>query len=195
MKIIGLTGPTGSGKSTVAAVAEKLGFAVIDCDKLSRLATEKGSDGLAALVSVFGEEILFADGNLNRKKLAEIAFSDKNETDKLNKTLLPYILDIIKLRIGLLSKGGAEKILLDAPTLYESGADVLCDSVIAVLSDSTLRRERILCRDSLTECDADTRLAASKSDSFYLERTNNVLYNNSDKESFVNKALDMLKSV
>ena len=166
MKIIGLTGPTGSGKSTIATLAKSKGFGVIDCDKEARLATEKGSKGLDALVKVFGNDILLLDGSLDRKKLAEKAFRTKETTEILNKTLLPIILEIIKQRITEFEHLGYDKILLDAPTLYESGADVLCDEVIAVLCDEKVRKKRIIIRDSLTEEQANVRLSASKPDSF-----------------------------
>ena len=83
--VIGLTGPTGSGKSTASITAEKLGFKVIDCDKLARVAVEKGSEGLVALAAAFGDDILNDDGTLNRKKLAEKAFSTKENTELLKR--------------------------------------------------------------------------------------------------------------
>ena len=84
---IGLTGPTGSGKSAVSVVAEELGFQVINCDIVARKATEKGSIGLLKLAAVFGEDILNPDDTLNRKALAKKAFSTKENTELLNKTL------------------------------------------------------------------------------------------------------------
>lgn len=192
MKVIGLTGPTGGGKSTVASLAKSKGFFVIDCDKEARLATEKGSEGLKAVVSVFGNDILLKDGSLNRKKLAEKAFISEKETEKLNKTLLPFILEIIKTRIDEFRVKGAEKILLDAPTLYESGADALCDEIIAVLCDKEIRRERIISRDGLTDEQANTRLAASRTDNFYTEKTEHIIFNNGDAEEFLTKASALL---
>ena len=85
--IIGLTGPTGSGKTTVSKAAKDLGFKVIDCDKLARKAVEKGEEGLKAVVNAFGEDILLANGELNRKELAKKAFSTEEKTELLNKTL------------------------------------------------------------------------------------------------------------
>lgn len=172
--IIGLTGPTGAGKSTASKVAENLGFKIIDCDKVARIATQKDSKGLKALVKTFGKGILFDDNTLNRKKLADLAFSSKENTELLNSTLLPIIVELIKKEI----KG--DKVLLDAPTLFESGLDSICDYTVAVLADETLRKMRIINRDILTEAEALTRMNAGKPDEFYLSRAENIIYNNGD---------------
>ena len=82
--VIGLTGPTGAGKSSVTAIAEHMGFKVINCDNLARKATQKGSEGLLAVVSVFGKDILNADDTLNRTILAKKAFASKENTELLN---------------------------------------------------------------------------------------------------------------
>lgn len=180
-KIIGLTGPTGSGKSSVSAVAEGLGIKVIDCDKYARIAVLKGSDGLKALTEVFGKEILFENGELNRKALAGLAFKTKENTELLNKTLLPFIVEIVNKQIG------KEDVLLDAPTLFESGMNSICDSVIAVLSDREKRMKRITERDNLTDNEANLRIEAGKPDSFYKERADFIIYNNGSLENYLNE--------
>ena len=169
--VIGLTGPTGAGKSSVTDVAKELGFKVIDCDKLARVAVEKGSDGLGALVSAFGDDILNQDGTLNRAILAQKAFSFTQNTELLNETLLPFITALVKKEID------QELVLLDAPTLFESGADALCDEIIVVLSDEKTRKKRIMERDGIDEASALLRIKAGKSDNFYIEKTNNIVYN------------------
>ncbi|MBO5909091.1 MAG: dephospho-CoA kinase [Clostridia bacterium] len=188
MKIIGLTGPTGSGKSTVAALAVRVGFAVIDCDIEARRTVEKGSDGLKAVCNAFGDDILLSDGTLNRRLLAKKAFSTSANTEKLNSTLLPFVVERINKRIAELQSEGAKTIILDAPTLYESGADRLCDGVVAVLCEDKLRRKRIIERDGLTEKEADIRLAASKPDCFYEEKTEHIIYNDGDIEKVSKEA-------
>ena len=169
--VVGLTGPTGAGKSSVTAVAENLGFKIVDCDKLSRVAVEKGSEGLLAVLDAFGDEVLNDDKTLNRAVLAQKAFSTPENTELLNKTLLPYIMTIVKAELD------CDLVLLDAPTLFESGADSLCDEVIAVISDEKTRLARIMERDNIDEEAALLRINAGKPDEFYIEKTNNIVYN------------------
>lgn len=169
--VVGLTGPTGAGKSSVTAVAENLGFKIVDCDKLSRVAVEKGSEGLLAVVAAFGDEVLNDDKTLNRAVLAQKAFSTPENTELLNKTLLPYIMTLVKAELD------CDLVLLDAPTLFESGADSLCNEVIAVISDEKTRLDRIMARDNIDEEAALLRIKAGKPDEFYIEKTNNIVYN------------------
>ena len=176
--VVGLTGPTGAGKSSVAAVAEELGFKVIDCDKFARIAVEKGSEGLAAVVSVFGDDVLNEDGSLNRAALASKAFATLESTELLNQTLLPHIVKLINNEIN------TERVLLDAPTLFESGADSLCNEVIAVISDEKTRKTRIMERDGIDEAAAELRMSAGKNDQFYIEKTDNIVYNDCELSVF-----------
>lgn len=185
MKIIGLTGPTGSGKSTVATVAEENGFFVINCDSTAREVTEPNSPLLPLLCEAFGEGILFADGTLNRKELAKRAFCSKKNTELLNSIMLPFIAERIKDIIENLSADGVEFVLLDAPTLFESGLDSICDLCLAVLCPENIRKKRIIERDNLTEEQANIRLAASKPDSFYCERTKHILVNDGELQNFL----------
>ena len=176
MKIIGLTGPTGSGKSTVASFLEEQGIAVIDCDLVAREVVEKGSPLLEILTEAFGDEVLFSDGALNRKELAKRAFCDTESTELLNSIMLPYIAERINEQLALYADDGVEAVVLDAPTLFESGLDSECNAIIAVLCDRETRKQRIIKRDGLTEAQAETRLKASKPDSFYKDRTEHIVF-------------------
>ena len=187
--VIGLTGPTGSGKSSASKIAESFGFQVIDCDKTAREATEKGTEGLKALVSAFGEEILLPDGALNRKALAAKAFRDKQSTELLNKTILPFIAEIV------IKQAENKDTFLDAPTLFESGINKICNKTIAVLADRDIRLKRIIARDNLTLKEAETRINAGKDESFYRERADYILYNNGDENAFLKRFSDILKEI
>lgn len=179
--IIGLTGPTGSGKSSAATLCEKHGIKLVDCDKVARTATLKESDGLKAVTEVFGVDILNGDGTLNRKALARKAFSTKENTLLLNRTLFPFIKKLV------LEETKADKVLLDAPTLFESGMNDICFKTVAVLSDTQIRLNRIIGRDNLSEQDAKLRMSAGKSDNFYKENADYIIYNNNDEQSFLNE--------
>ena len=187
--VIGLTGPTGSGKSSVSRVAEDFGLQVIDCDKTASEVTEKGTDGLKALMLAFGEEILLPDGYLNRKALAALAFKDKQSTELLNKTILPYIAELLK------KQAQNRDTLLDAPTLFESGINKICNKTIAVLADKDVRLKRIIARDNLTLKEAETRINAGKDEQFYRKRADYVLQNNGDENAFFKCFSDILKEI
>ena len=187
--IIGLTGPTGSGKSIIAAVARDMGVKVIDCDLVARQAVEKGTKGLAALIEEFGEAILNTDGTLNRKALAQTAFSSKENTERLNKTLLPHITELVNTQLD------KDKILLDAPTLFESGIDSICTDTVAVLADRDSRIKRIIKRDGLTINEALLRVNAGKSDKYYTDRAGQILYNNGNVDEYISCATSLLSKM
>lgn len=177
--VIGLTGPTGSGKSIAASICEKYGIKLVDCDKVARKSTEKGSGALKELAKVFGADILNGDGSLNRKALAAKAFSTKENTELLNKTIFPFIKELV------LSEIDCDKVLLDAPTLFESGINSICFKTVAVLADDKIRLDRIIKRDDLTEAEAKLRMSAGKNDDFYKENADYIIYNNSDDRAFL----------
>ena len=183
--IVGLTGPTGAGKSSVTQIAEKKGIKVIDCDLYARKATEKGSEGLSALVKAFGKEILNIDGELNRKALARIAFSSYDKTQLLNKTILPFIKELILAEID------TDKVLLDAPTLFESGMD----KIVAVLADKDKRLKRITERDGISAEDATIRINGGKNDEFFKDNADFVIYNNEDEETFLREISLLLDKI
>ncbi len=187
--IIGLTGPTGAGKSAVSVVAAEIGYKVINCDLVARKAVEKGTTGHSALVLTFGTEILNKDGTINRKKLAEVAFSSKENTEILNQTLLPHIVLLIKEEIN------CDKVLLDAPTLFESGIDSMCTATIAVLADKAIRLKRITERDNIDNSAALLRISAGKNDDFYKSNADYIIYNNNDIDSFLKSFKKIISAI
>lgn len=183
--IIGLTGPSGAGKSVVASVAEEMGFFVVDCDAVARRAVED-EKLLFALCEAFGEDII-KEGRLERKELALRAFSSAENTALLNRLTHPVITEYIEKMIE-----GKSAVVLDAPTLFESGLDKRCDLVVGVLADKDARRVRIVARDSLTERDADARMKAAKADEFFRSKCDLLLINNGSLEELKTKAAETL---
>ncbi len=194
-KIIGLTGPTGSGKTALANYFAEKGFRLINADDVARGQTAPGMPCVKALTSVFGDSIIDEDGALVRKRLAALAFSDKDKTLLLNQITHPFVyLKVFEL-IREYSAQGEEKILFDAPQLLESNGDVLCDSVIAVLCPKDVRAERIIRRDGITRQQAYLRINAQKDDAFYKDRADFVIDNLGDLDSLYKKADAVLRQI
>ncbi|MCQ2455053.1 MAG: dephospho-CoA kinase [Clostridia bacterium] len=188
-KIIGLTGPTGAGKSYACLMAGNIkNLKIIDCDKLARKAVKKDSKGLCALVNVFSAGILKKDGTLNRRELARRAFSSPENTKLLNDTLFPYICDLVFAELT-----DKKSVLLDAPTLFESGLDKICDTTIAVLASNDIRLLRIKARDNISQEDALLRMSAGKDDEFYKTRAEHIVQNNGNISEYTAEFLSILK--
>ena len=179
-QIIGLTGPTGSGKSSAVANAENFGITVIDCDKTVHEIFKTDEDCKSALITAFGEDVV-KNGEVDRKALGEIAFRSKENTLLLNNTVFPFVTYRI---LNDIENAKGNIVLLDAPTLFESGIDEICGSTIAVLSDKNIRLSRILARDKISEEAALARIGAGKEDAFYLENADYVIYNNGEQTTF-----------
>ena len=193
--VLGLTGQTGAGKSTLCRYLQQKGCTVIDADQVARNVVEKGSACIADIVLEFGVEYLTMDGNLNRRKLGESVFTDKAKLKKLNDIMFPYIINNIKEKIAEAKDASEGIIILDAPTLFESGCDKFCDKVISVIAARDVRSHRIIERDGLSEEEAMHRITAQHSDSFYTERSWMVLQNNSDVDDLKQQADHMLSEL
>lgn len=188
--IIGLTGPTGAGKSEASLIFKEYGFFTVDCDKVSKEVTKKNSCVIKKLCEVFGQDILCSDNTLDRKRLARIAFSSKENTELLNRTVLPAVCEEIAEIIK-----GKDKVLLDAPTLFESGLDKICDKTVCVFANEDIRLKRITVRDSIEKQDALLRISAGKTEDFYKSRTDYFFLNNGDFETFKSQLTDVINNI
>lgn len=174
--IIGITGPSGAGKSTVTEyLACKYGYFVIDADKIARDVTVKGSKALDEIAATFGVSYITNDGELDRRKLGELVFSQKDQLDKLNKITHKYILE----KIEFLAKCHNNAII-DAPLLFETGLDLICDKIILVLCDTQKRIERIMKRDSLTYKQAEERIKSQKNYEEYISKCQIIINDGRD---------------
>ena len=194
MIIVGLTGQSGAGKTTVCSTFEKNGFAIINADIVAREVMSKESDCLRETVSVFGD-ILLEDGSLDRKKLAGIVFSDRNKLEVYENIIFPYIISSIKEKVDGYTKENYNYILLDAPTLFESKADKLCDIIVSVIADRDIRLKRILNRDLITLYEAEHRLNSQKNDDFYIEKSDYVIKNNGSLSELENNTMNIVNSI
>lgn len=181
--VVGLTGQTGAGKSTVSRVFADNGFAVINADMIARAVVEKGSKCLDEISDFFGSRILNEDRTLNRKALAKIVFTDKCKLDSLNTIIYPYITGEILRQIKAHSLSGEKLILLDAPTLFESRADDFCEFIISVVASPEIRKQRIIERDGLTPEQADERMSSQLDADFFISHSDYIIENNDSMDN------------
>ena len=175
MRIIGLTGGSGTGKGTFAALLREKGAGWVDADAVYRTLCAENREMLAALDAAFGG-VLDQNGALDRPKLASIVFADPEKLKKLNAITLPYIraASLEEMR----AQGDCPFVLYDAPTLFEVGADDLCERIIGVLADTEVRVQRIMARDGLDETAARARIGAQPDADFYRARCDYIVENN-----------------
>ncbi len=178
--VVGLTGPTGSGKSTVCDAWRASGIPVIDTDALARRVVMPHSPCLAALVEAFSPAILNRDGSLNRAALAAAAFSSPKAARRLGAITHPAILALTRQEIEAAARRHCPCVVVDAPLLFESGFDSLCQHIVAVIAPAEVRKERIMARDSLDAAAAERRMAAQQPDAFYCRAGVAVIPNDAD---------------
>lgn len=186
--ILGITGGTGTGKTSVCDYFKNQGYVIIDSDAVARKVCAKGTACLKEIVGVFGQDITDSDGNLKRKELGRIVFSDAQKLKTLNCITHKYIIESIKETIR---ENPDKNIVIDAPLLIESGLDSVCTKILCVLADTDTRLKRIMQRDSLSQTEAQDRILSQPNDDFYISKCDYVLYNNGDFENLSTKLSDI----
>lgn len=195
VKVIGLTGPTGAGKTTVSEVFASSGYYVINADEVSKDVIENTNSCLNELAEEFTGAILNEDGSLNRKKLGEMVFNDKAKLIHLGSIVYPYITARILKMINTLEKEGVRMVLLDAPTLFESNADDFCSLVVCVNADTDKRLNYIMNRDNLTREEALSRIKSQPEFSYYAKRSDFILQNDSDVKTLESMAGEVARKI
>jgi len=160
LKVFGLTGGIGSGKSTAAALFRERGVPVVDADELARDAVAPGSEGLSQVAAAFGAELVGADGALDRKRLATLGFSDETARKRLNAITHPIVRRLSQERFAALDRQGVALAGYDVPLLFEVGLDAVLRPVVLVASSEATQIQRILARDGATEAEARARISA-----------------------------------
>lgn len=178
MKIIGLTGGIGSGKSTVAQLFVQEGFPLIDADKVAREIVEPGQPALQELADVFGPDIIKPSGELDRQLLAQRAFVDKEQTEKLNAITHPKIQQRTQQLFDEYREKDVEAVIYDMPLLVDNGLDKAMDWVIVVDVMPEERIRRVVEYRGLDEEDARRRVRAQIPDGLRLASADSVIDNN-----------------
>lgn len=183
MKVIGLCGGSGSGKSAASELLEKIGIPHIDADTIYRDLTSYESDCMGALKLEFGDAVMNEDGSLNRDYVRELVFSGNDRDTKrarLNEITHKYVLSEIDKQIEKYKSEGREAVIADVPLLFESGFNEKCDFTVAVVADEEVRIDRIVRRDKITKEQAKARINAQISTDELISNVDFALENNGD---------------
>jgi len=177
MKVIGLTGGIGSGKSTVARFLAGLGAVVIEADKLGHEALKPGTRVWQDVIAAFGREILTPEDEIDRSKLAAKVFADSGALERLNRIIQPRIREMIEARLEQYRQQGVEVVVLDAPLLFEVGdADLVDEIWVTVASEETVLR-RLRERSGLSEQESLARIRSQMSNEERVKRADVVIDN------------------
>ena len=191
MLVVALTGGIGAGKSTVAQNFAELGALVIDADQLARMAIERGSDGFDEVLLRFGDEIIL-NGDIDRKKLAEIVFSDESARKDLEKIIHPRVQAIFADVVADLEQD--DILIYEIPLLVETDASEKFDYIITVEADMELRKARLL-KKGLYISQIEKRIAAQATQESREAIADTVIYNDGDEDSLLRQVENLWESV
>ncbi|HAO5740436.1 TPA: dephospho-CoA kinase [Listeria monocytogenes] len=181
-KTIGLTGSVATGKSTVSNMIQHAGIPLVDADIAARKVVEPGTEGLKEIVAYFGEEILLADGTLDRAKLGEIIFKDKEKREKLNEITHPRVKDYMLEARERFFRVGEELVFFDIPLLFESHLESLVDQIVVVWTTPETELKRLMERNNLTKEDALRRIESQMGIDEKARKADFVIDNNESLE-------------
>ncbi len=190
IRIVGLTGMSGAGKSTVSRVFAERGYDVIDCDAICREVAER-EDFLAEVSKKISPQLVSCDGNLDRRLTARLIFGDESKRRLYNRIIYPYVTYEVIYRIRR-----SRRALLDAPTLFEARLEGVCSHVAAVVADVEVCVKRIALRDSISEESARARLSAQHSADFFRSNSDFLIENNGSEAQLIqaaNKIMEQLE--
>ncbi len=198
MKVIGLTGNIGCGKSVVASMFRELGAVVIDADQVARLVVEPGQPAWKEIVERFGKEVLNPDGTINRSRLGEIVFRDEEKREELNRIMHPRIIERIKEIIEKYRKEGAKIVIIEAALIVEKGGmKPIIDDLIVVTADEETQMRRLTQMVGLSQEDALLRIKSQMPTSEKIKHATYVIDNSGGLEETreqVKKVWEMIKS-
>ena len=188
MKILGLTGPSGAGKTLFSFFLCAKGYPCINADELYHSMLIPPSVLLDAIRREFGDSFFNEHGELDRKALGKLVFSSQKSLEKLNATVLPLVIEKIQKIANDYKRNGAKILVIDAPTLFEAGYDKSCDVTVSILAPEYVRIERISERDEISIDDAILRTQAQKDNSFYYKHSDKIILNDADETALKQKA-------
>ena len=188
MTLIGITGPSGGGKTTALSVLKEFGALIIDCDAIYHELLEKDAALVSALAARF--PAAYIDGRIDRRALAAQVFSDPAALAELNTISHRFVREEVTRRLRAWAMAGGRLAAVDAIELIESGLGENCDLLLGVLADREARIARIMRRDGLDRERASARIDAQKPESYFKEKCDHILYNSGDEDQFSDTCRD-----
>lgn len=189
---IGLTGSVATGKSTVSNMIQQAGIPLVDADIAARKVVEPGTDGLAEIVAYFGKGILLSDGTLNRPKLAEQIFRNKEKREKLNEITHPRVKEYMLAEQKRYFEAGEKVVFFDIPLLFESHLESLVDQIIVVWTTPETELKRLMERNNLTKKDALARINSQMGIDEKAKKADFVIDNNESLEKTQKQVLTII---
>ncbi|MFC4183556.1 dephospho-CoA kinase [Saccharococcus thermophilus] len=189
---IGLTGGIASGKSTVTGMIRELGIPVIDADQVARDVVKVGEEAYAQIVATFGQDILQANGEIDRAKLGAIVFHNERERKKLNAIVHPAVRRRMMAEKEAYVQNGAKTIVLDIPLLFESELTHFIDKVIVVYVDDEVQLERLMKRNGFSKEEALARIRSQLPLREKVKKADAVINNNGTVEETKQQLLQIL---
>ncbi len=193
--VIAITGRSGSGKSTVANYYKSKNFFVTDADVVAKQVTEKCSECLSELVEVFGENILNENGELNKKNLANRAFSSAQLTKKLTDITHPYIVNILLKQIDKAKNDNKKIAFVDGAVIIGGMFEQYCDEIILITSPNENAVTRIMQRDNVTKETAEKRLSVQLSNKEMIKKCAYVIENDGEQYELLKKADEVIEKI
>ncbi|WP_041090928.1 dephospho-CoA kinase [Jeotgalibacillus soli] len=191
--IIGLTGGIASGKSTVANWLKEQQYTVIDADISARTVVEPGKPAFNQIIKTFGQDILSAEGGLDRAKLGAVIFNDEDKRKQLNEIVHPAVrADMLAQKEQLLN-AGKQTIIMDIPLLFESKLQWMVDKIIVVFVEAETQKERLMKRNQYTEEEAQARISSQLSLAEKAKQGDAVINNGGTIEESIEQLIKLLK--
>ncbi|NLI58429.1 MAG: dephospho-CoA kinase [Clostridium sp.] len=191
MKVIGVTGGIGSGKTTVSNILSSLGAKVIEADKISRDIMRKGHRVFDEIVDYFGEDILDEKGELVRRKIADIAFNSEEKLKALNDITHKYI--SIEIKNEIKKCNNEDTVVVDAAIPLENGFIDVSDEIWFVTADRDIRIDRVMKRNNLTYSKVMDIIKIQPDDDYYISISDIIIYNNGDYKELEEKVKKVYK--
>lgn len=197
MKILGITGPSGAGKTTLTTIL-KNGYNsyTISADEVAKkLSNDNKTPYFKEMVKLFGKDILQEDGKLNRKKIASIIYQNNEKRKSLNNLTFQYVVKDISNQIEKVKNQKYDYIGIDVPLLYEAKMEKICDAVIAVVAEDEEKISRICKRDKISKEIAKKRLEIQNNNEFFAKKANFVIHNDGTIEKLKKSLKEIIEKI